>query len=312
MLMELGADNNPFTDFNIYACPMLIETVLNATAKNKDWTYDKNGETYVYWDYDYSVKVGDDTYDCSINFDEGDKFIIEAPIYNVTVTTDGNGTASSSVASGKEGTEVTLTANPNPGYQFKEWQVISGNVTVENNKFVIADADVEIKAIFEAIPRTITVTTDGNGTASASAATGIVGDTITLTATPNEGYQFKEWQVVAGGVTITNNSFVIGTENVEIKAIFEKIPEPVKDPSFEDFVERLYTVALGRASEPEGKAFWVDQVVNKGFTGADCARFFLLDAPEFLGRGLTDDEFVEILYKTFFDRESEPDGKAYW
>ncbi|MBP5492677.1 MAG: DUF4214 domain-containing protein [Clostridiales bacterium] len=89
-------------------------------------------------------------------------------------------------------------------------------------------------------------------------------------------------------------------------------PEPAKDPSFEDFVERLYTVALGRASEAEGKAFWVDQVVNKGFTGADCARFFLLDAPEFLGRNLPDDEFVETLYLTFFGRASEADGKAYW
>ena len=89
-------------------------------------------------------------------------------------------------------------------------------------------------------------------------------------------------------------------------------PEPVKDPSFEDFVERLYTVALGRASEPEGKAFWVEQVVKNGFTGADCARFFMLGAPEFLGRNLTDDEFVEVLYKTYFDRDSEPDGKAYW
>ena len=89
-------------------------------------------------------------------------------------------------------------------------------------------------------------------------------------------------------------------------------PAPVKDPSFEDFVERLYTVALGRASEPEGKAFWVEQVVKNGFTGADCARFFMLGAPEFLGRNLTDDEFVEVLYKTYFDRDSEPDGKAYW
>ena len=89
-------------------------------------------------------------------------------------------------------------------------------------------------------------------------------------------------------------------------------PEPVKDPSFEDFVERLYTVALGRASEAEGKAFWVEQVVKNGFTGADCARFFMLGAPEFLGRNLTDDEFVEVLYKTYFDRDSEPDGKAYW
>ena len=89
-------------------------------------------------------------------------------------------------------------------------------------------------------------------------------------------------------------------------------PAPDKEPSFEDFVERLYTIALGRASEAEGKAYWVEQVVKNGFTGADCARFFLLEAPEFMGRGLTDDQFVETLYLTFFGRESEADGKAYW
>ena len=86
----------------------------------------------------------------------------------------------------------------------------------------------------------------------------------------------------------------------------------LENPSFEDFVERLYTVALGRASDPVGKEFWVKQVVEKGATGADCASFFLLDAPEFLNRGLSDDEFIEILYKTFFDRESEPQGKDFY
>ncbi len=93
-----------------------------------------------------------------------------------------------------------------------------------------------------------------------------------------------------------------------------KLPEPPtsEDPSFEDFVERLYTVALGRASEPEGKEFWVKQVVEEGKTGADCARFFLLDADEFMKRGLSVDEFVETLYATFFDRESDAAGKKGW
>jgi len=87
---------------------------------------------------------------------------------------------------------------------------------------------------------------------------------------------------------------------------------PVKDPTFEDFVERLYVVALGRASEKAGKEFWVSKVENGEYNGADCARFFLLDAPEFLNRGLGDSDFLEILYKTFYDRESDEDGKAYW
>jgi len=85
-----------------------------------------------------------------------------------------------------------------------------------------------------------------------------------------------------------------------------------KDPTFTDFVERLYVVALGRASEPAGKKFWVEKVENGEYNGADCARFFLLEAPEFMNRGLSVDEFVEILYKTFFDRESEAAGKKGW
>ncbi len=68
----------------------------------------------------------------------------------------------------------------------------------------------------------INVTTDGNGTASASTTYALTGDEITLTATPNDGYQFKEWQVIAGNVTITDNKFILGVYDVQIKAIFEE------------------------------------------------------------------------------------------
>ena len=150
--------------------------------------------------------------------------------YTVTVTNDGNGAASADPASGATGTVVTLTATPNEGYQFKEWQLISGGVTIADNKFTIGTENVEVKAIFEAIPAaayTVTVTTDGNGTASASPASGVTGTEVTLTANPKDGYTFADWQVVSGGVTITGNKFTIGTENVVVKALFEKQAEPV-------------------------------------------------------------------------------------
>ena len=200
---------------------------------------------------------------------------------------------------------------PPVGMKFLRWNCGAPGETIR-----VSSSEV-ITAQWTPIMYSITVTSDGNGTAWASPSTAAMGTSVTLLATPNAGYKLKEYQVISGGVTITGDSFVIGACDVVIKAIFEVAPnepepQPIKAPSFEDFVERLYTVALGRASEPEGKAFWVDQVVNKGFTGADCARFFMLGAPEFLGRNLTDDEFVEVLYKTYFDRASEPDGKAYW
>ena len=151
--------------------------------------------------------------------------------HTVTVITDGNGTASASSTSATAGTEITLTATPNKGYHFKEWQVISGGVTIKDDKFTMPDGNVEVKAIFEkdapaSTEYTITVKTDGNGTASSSPAKAVVGTEITLTATPNKGYQFKEWQVISGGVTIKDDKFLMPNDNVEVKAIFEKDAPP--------------------------------------------------------------------------------------
>ena len=164
----------------------------------------------------------------------------EAPAaeHTVTVRTDGNGTASASYAKAAAGTEITLTATPNEGYHFKEWEVMSGGVTIKDDKFTMPSANVEVKAIFEkdAPPAptefTITVRTDGNGTASASHAKAVAGTEITLTATPNEGYRFKEWQVISGGVTIKDDKFLMPNDNVEVKAIFEEDAPPVPtDPA---------------------------------------------------------------------------------
>lgn len=73
----------------------------------------------------------------------------QAETYAVTVTTDGNGTASADLAAAAAGTNISLSATPNTGYHFKEWQVVSGGVTIENDKFTMPDGNVEVKAIFE-------------------------------------------------------------------------------------------------------------------------------------------------------------------
>ena len=159
-----------------------------------------------------------------------------APVeYTVTVTTEGNGTASASPAKAVAGEEITLTATPDGGYRFKEWEVISGGVTIKDDKFTMPDGNVEIKAIFEEdappVPTefTITVTSGGNGTASASHAKAVAGTEIRLTATPKTGYHFKEWEVISGGVTIKDDKFLMPNDNVEVKAIFEKdVPAPTE------------------------------------------------------------------------------------
>ena len=89
-------------------------------------------------------------------------------------------------------------------------------------------------------------------------------------------------------------------------------PVPTEPPTIGDFIERLYTIALDRESEPEGKEFWVNEIESGNRTGGDCAHFFLIEAQEFLNRGLNSEDFVETLYCTFFDRASEAEGKKFW
>ena len=166
--------------------------------------------------------------------------VIPPTTYTITISNDGNGSGTASPSAAVVGTEITLTATPNTGYRFKEWEIISGGVTITNNKFTMPDGNVEVKAIFEkdAPPApteyTVTVTSGGNGTASASHAKAVVGTEITLTVTPDTGYRFKEWEVISGGVVITNNKFTMPDGNVEVRAIFAMIsqqtaPDPVNE-----------------------------------------------------------------------------------
>ncbi len=89
---------------------------------------------------------------------------LPASHYAITVQSDGNGTASANVNSAAQGTEITLTATPNSNHRFKEWQVVSGGVSIVNNKLIMPGADVTVKAIFEPIPTaSVTVTFNLNG-----------------------------------------------------------------------------------------------------------------------------------------------------
>ena len=69
--------------------------------------------------------------------------------YTVTVQTDGNGSASASPASAPAETTVTLTADPDSGYHFDGWEVVSGNIAIQNNAFTMPAGNVTVKAVFD-------------------------------------------------------------------------------------------------------------------------------------------------------------------
>ena len=139
--------------------------------------------------------------------------VITPTTYTVTVSNDGNGTASASHAKAAAGTEITLTATPQIGYHFKEWQVMSGGMTIKDNKFIMPDTNVEIKAIFEEdappAPTEFIVTFDGNGgTPSVGSMTTTDRKLTSLPSASRSGsYSFYGWYTEkSGGTKITTDT----------------------------------------------------------------------------------------------------------
>ena len=151
--------------------------------------------------------VGNDKKELSIT-------ITNAPAaeHTVTVTNDGNGTASASHAKAVAGTEITLTATPNTGYHFKEWQVMSGGVTIKDDKFLMPNGNVEVKAIFEKdapASTEYTITFDGNdGTPSIGSMTTTNQKLPSLPSASRSGsYSFDGWYTEkSGGTKITTDT----------------------------------------------------------------------------------------------------------
>ena len=193
--------------------------------------------------------------------------------YTVEVQTEGSGTASASVTSATAGTTINLTATASNGYHFKEWQVISGSVTINGNSFTMPDANVTVKAIFEQdstppqpTTYTVTVRTEGDGTASASATSATAGTEIKLTATPNSGYRFKEWQVISGGVTISGDSFTMPDENVTVKAIFEQDSTPPQPTTYTVTINGGGAGVSGNGSYTQGTTVNIYAGTRSGYT----------------------------------------------
>ena len=113
--------------------------------------------------------------------------------YDVTVETEGGGTASASPETAAAGTEITLTAVPAPGYAFDHWEVVKGDVTITDNRFLMPAGAVTVKAVFTA--KTFTVYYDpGDGSTPQSRSLGWNDYVLAGVSDPaRPGYTFLNW-----------------------------------------------------------------------------------------------------------------------
>ena len=200
----------------IYTACAGIE-IENLPAGNYFVRYAEDHNHFASPDAEVTVGEGASLADCTITFNAG------------------GGSGSMEPVTVKAGTNYILPAcgfTAPADQEFKAWE-ISGTEYKVGDSYTV-NGDIEIKALWKnsvitPTTYTVTVSNDGNGTGTATPSTAATGTEITLTAMPKEGYHFKEWQVISGGVTIKDDKFLMPNDNVEVKAIFEKdAPAPTE------------------------------------------------------------------------------------
>ena len=156
--------------------------------------------------------------------------------YTVTIMPAENGTVIADKQTANMGETVTLTITPNEGYEFDQLTVMNGTtqvaveITTEGKYiFVMPAGNVEVSATFKMTDYAITIEPAENGTVTADKQTANMGETVTLTITPNEGYEFDQLTVMNGTTRLTtvsenegNHTFVMPANNVVISTLFKE------------------------------------------------------------------------------------------
>jgi len=162
----------------------------------------------------------DQDYNLTANF--------ELKSYELVINKEGEGTVSEEVLEQKSkdydhGTVVKLTANPDEGYKFVEWQ---GDVTgSENPAQITVDNPKEVTAIFERKSYSLSIEVSGEGSVNVTPDQEEYkyGTKVDLTAEPNNNWKFEKW---GGDTTETNNPIELTIkQKTEIVAHFKAVKD---------------------------------------------------------------------------------------
>ncbi len=147
-----------------------------------------------------------------------------------TITAAADSTEGGTVDGGGDyaaGSSVTLNATANSGYRFVCWMENDQQVSADATYTFPASSNRTLTAKFEKVYN-VTVNSTAGGTATADKTTAGVGETVSLTATPNNGYRFTGWtfsdNIIGADVSSKTTSFTMPAGDVTATANFAKIP----------------------------------------------------------------------------------------
>ena len=166
-----------------------------------------------------------------------DELYTVKPVYTVTVDEKiENGKVTVKPEKASMGDTVTVTAAPEEGYELDTITVASGdqNVEVTDGKFTMPAGNVTVSATFQKSVYTVSVDKNiQNGKVTVKPEKASMGDTVTVTAAPEEGYELDAITVTSGktAVTVKDGKFTMPAGNVTVSATFKKAAAPSPEPS---------------------------------------------------------------------------------
>jgi len=108
---------------------------------------------------------------------------------------------------------------------------------------------------------------------------------------------------------LNSQEFLDLCESYGISATFTSSDS--EDITVEGFVTRFYQECLDREPDTDGLNSWIDALNSGNMSGSDLAWSFIY-SDEFQNKNTPDDDYLEVLYQAFFNRESDQDGYNNW
>lgn len=158
------------------------------------------------------------------------KAVTQAVTLTVVASPAAGGVVTPANAVFNAGDEATVTATPNYGYRFGEWQDGSGNTLSTENPYTFAiNADMQVTAVFNAIDTyTLTINKDGDGSKWGAVrlqpepVNGVyeTGTEVTVSVVPNSVTNFLYWENSSAELQRS----VTMDGNKELTATFDVVP----------------------------------------------------------------------------------------
>ena len=147
----------------------------------------------------------------SCSSDSPEDVITPTTNYTLAVASSEGGSVSTTGGTYEGGTKLSITATASEGYEFSGW---TGSTETSNVINITLNTNITITANFELIEVvetqfTATIIAGNGGTVSTPGGTLNEGTVLSITATPNDGYEFIGWtgsELTSNEVSITVNT----------------------------------------------------------------------------------------------------------